>query len=70
MNTKNTNKKFHISLGIIGIIFVVIFSLQNTEVVSISFLFWKLEMSRVIMILAVLIIGFILGYVSSGMRKK
>lgn len=70
MNDKSPSQKFHISLGIIGIIFIVIFTLQNTEVVAISFLFWKLQMSRVILILAVLIIGFLLGYVFSGMRKK
>ncbi|MFW2374607.1 MAG: LapA family protein [Gammaproteobacteria bacterium] len=70
MSNNSTSKKIHISLGIIGIIFVVIFTLQNTEVVSISFLFWKLEMSRVIMILAVLIIGFLLGYVFNGVRKR
>jgi len=69
MNNKSTSQKYHISLGIIAIIFIVIFTLQNTEVVTISFLFWKLQMSRVVMILAMFLIGFLLGYIYRGMRK-
>jgi len=70
MSNKRSSKKYPISLGIIGIILIVIFTLQNTEVVSISFLFWKLHMSRVVMILATFLIGFLLGYVFSGLRKR
>ena len=70
MNNKSTSQKFHISLGIIGIIFIVVFTLQNTEVVTISFLFWKLQMSRVVMILAMFLIGFLLGYICRGMRNR
>lgn len=69
MNTKSHSQKFHLSIGLISLITIVIFTLQNSEVVTVSFLFWKLEMSRVILILIVLLIGFLLGYIFHGTRK-
>jgi lipopolysaccharide assembly protein A len=40
----------------------VIFVLQNTQVVEIHFLFWKLSMSRVLIILLLLVIGMLAGW--------
>lgn len=36
--------------------------LQNTQVVSIRFLFWKLSMSRIIMLPLLMVVGFIGGF--------
>ena len=62
--------KFHLSLGVIGLIFIITFTLQNYEVVSLNLLFWKFELSRVILILIVLLIGFLLGYIFRAMQRK
>ena len=39
----------------------MIFILQNTEVVDIRFLFWKLSLSRVILLMGSLLIGILAG---------
>ena len=70
MNNKALLEKYHIIIAVLGIFFIIIFTLQNSETVSINLLFWKMEMSRVVLILAVLIIGFLLGYIYHGTRKK
>jgi putative membrane protein len=62
-------RPFHFTLGIIGVVLVVIITLQNAEVVSLNFLFWRLQMSRIILILATLIIGILFGYILRSIRK-
>lgn len=53
--------------GMIGIAAVIllplILALQNTDVVVLDVLFWKLSMSLVILILLTALIGLIAGYV-------
>ena len=44
------------------IVFLLIFLAQNTQVVSIQLLFWRLSMSRVILILLTTLFGVVLGY--------
>jgi lipopolysaccharide assembly protein A len=62
-------RQFHLTLGIFGIVLVVIITLQNAEVVSLNFLIWQIQMSRIILILATLIIGILLGYILKTFRK-
>ncbi len=69
MNTKTPTQKLHLAIGIISTVFILVFILQNTEVVTVSFLIWKLEMSRVIFILVLLLVGFLLGYIFRSRRK-
>ncbi len=49
-----------IFLGLI--ILVLIFVVQNTQVVEVRFLFWTISMSRSLVLLATLAIGFIGGW--------
>jgi uncharacterized integral membrane protein len=48
----------------------LIILLQNTEVVSFRIYFWELSMSRIILLPAVLIIGFIIGFIIAKIRRK
>ncbi|MFQ5839774.1 MAG: lipopolysaccharide assembly protein LapA domain-containing protein [Candidatus Methylomirabilales bacterium] len=48
---------------------LVIF-VQNTQVVTLRFLFWDLMMSRIILIPLFILIGFVLGYVVATMRGR
>jgi putative membrane protein len=50
--------------------FIVILLVQNVQIVTLRFLFWKISMSRIIFIPLVLIIGFILGYLFAKTRRK
>ena len=46
---------------IFGVLLVVVL-LQNTQVVSVRFLFWKLSMSRIILLPLIISLGFIVGF--------
>lgn len=63
MNFKNI-------LSLLFIAFIVIFSLQNAEVTDVNFIFWKISISRVLIILGSFSIGILVGLLMSIKFKK
>ena len=61
------NIKVYAGLGLL--ILVVLFTLQNTETVPISFLFWEFHISRALMIIMIFVIGVLVG-ISSNYHKR
>ena len=57
--------KFKTVIAIIFATIIVIFSVQNVEVTDIKFLFWKLSISRVLVILGSFAVGVIVGLLAS-----
>ncbi|MCB5228059.1 LapA family protein [Alishewanella sp. 16-MA] len=53
--------KFKAIMLLILLSCTVIFVMQNTETVEISFLFWHFALSRIFMMLFLLLMGFVLG---------
>lgn len=53
---------FKIILVIILSGIALIFLAQNIQVVTVSFLFWEMSMSRAVLIFFTLLIGFIIGW--------
>ena len=51
------------------IIMVAVFAVQNTAVVEIQFLFWGFSAPRVFVVLALLIVGFLLGVLVSSLSS-
>jgi putative membrane protein len=62
------NYKLILTLGLT--IVVVLFVVQNTEVVEIRFLFWKMAMSRALVMLFVLIVGIAAGWLLHGHVRR
>ena len=62
------NLKIYAGLGLL--ILVVLFTLQNTETVPISFLFWELRVSRALMILMIFVIGVLVGISSNYLKRR
>ena len=56
------NVKMYITLFLL--LLIVIFTVQNATAVTVNFLFWKLEISRALLLFFVLITGVIIGWVS------
>lgn len=54
------------NLKLTGILILVVFALvfvaQNIDVVTISFLFWEISMSRAVLLFFSLLTGFIIGW--------
>ncbi|MCK9295881.1 MAG: LapA family protein [Desulfobulbaceae bacterium] len=49
---------------------VVVFTLQNTEMISIRFLFWQFSLSQALMLFLVLGIGVLLGFLLGTYRRN
>ncbi len=62
------NIKFYAGLGLL--ILVVLFTLQNTETVPISFLFWEFRISRALMILMIFVVGVLVGISSNYLKRR
>ncbi len=52
------------------VILLLIILIQNTQVVTLHLLFWSVSMSQIILIAAVLLCGFIIGYLASMLTRK
>jgi len=53
-------------IGLTLLLLVVIFIVQNAAVIDIQLLFWKISMSRSLMIFFVLAIGIVIGWITAG----
>ena len=53
---------FKITLVVILVCLALIFVAQNIQVVTVSFLFWEISMSRAILLFFSLLTGFIIGW--------
>lgn len=62
------NIKIYTGLGLL--ILVALFTLQNTETVPISFLFWEFRISRALMIFIVFAIGVLVGIFSNYLKRR
>ena len=62
--------KFKTIMAIVFAIIVVLFSLQNSAITQVEFLFWELSMSRVLVILGSFAIGVLVGILVSVKRPK
>jgi uncharacterized integral membrane protein len=61
------NLKAYAGLGLL--VLVVLFTLQNTETVPISFLFWEFHVSRALMIFMVFVVGVLVGTSSKYFKR-
>lgn len=61
-----------LKLGIVLtlLIAVVIFTLQNTELVTIQFLLWNFSLSRALMIFLVFAVGIVIGALLGSHHQK
>lgn len=56
-------------IAIVIAVIITIFSLQNSEITEVRFFFWKLTMSKVLIVLGSFAIGALVGILVS-MKKK
>ena len=62
--------KKKLGLAMALLLTVVVFTLQNTEMISIRFLFWQFSLSRALMLFLVLGIGVLLGFLLGTYRTN
>jgi len=64
-----TKKNLKIAFITVFTVLVIIFTVQNTQVVEVKFLMWDVSMSRSILVIGLLLIGFILGRITRMSKK-
>lgn len=57
-------------LVLILLLLLVIFAVQNYEIIRIQFLFWSFQTSRAIVIFSTLVIGITIGLITSYIKKS
>ena len=57
-----------ITIGILLLLILILF-IQNTQVVTFQVLFWRVSMSRIILLFFVLLIGFVFGYGTAKVKR-
>lgn len=62
--------KTKLGLAMALLLTVVIFTLQNTDMISIHFLFWQFSLSQALMLFLVLGIGVLLGFLLGSYRRN
>ncbi len=62
--------KFKTIVVLAIIVLIVIIFIQNTEVVEFKIFFWKLQMSRIILMPGILLVGFIIGYITAKINRR
>lgn len=63
MNFKN------ISLIVLLALFIIV-CIQNVEVIPVHFLFWKVEISKLLLLLITLVVGVLIGMIIPGFFTK
>ncbi len=63
MNFKNISALIFLAL-------FIIVSIQNVEVIPIHIVFWKVEISKLLIIILTLVIGILIGMMIPGLLKK
>ena len=56
-------------IGLVIGVAAVVFAVQNPEQVSYHFLAWDFQMSRAFVVLGALVIGVVIGWALTGLRR-
>jgi len=62
--------KFKSIIILVLVALFIIILVQNVQVISLRFLLWQISMSQILFIPFILIIGFILGFLTAKLKKK
>jgi len=59
------------SISVLSLLAIfIIFSIQNVEVIPVYFLFWKTEISKLLLLIITLVIGILVGMIIPGFFDK
>lgn len=55
--------KVTVTLVLVALFLIIL--VQNTQVVTLRFLFWKISMWQIVLITLAILVGFVLGYIAA-----
>ena len=53
-----------------AILLAVIIMVQNAQVIRMRLLFWSLDISKILLLVILLLLGFVVGYIAATMKSK
>ncbi len=56
-------------LGLVSLTLVVVFSIQNAELLQVNFLIWSFEMRRALLLFLVLAVGILIGWAAHSFKS-
>ncbi|NDY41356.1 DUF1049 domain-containing protein [Dissulfurirhabdus thermomarina] len=56
--------------GLAAAVLGLLFAVQNAAVVEIRFLFWSLAVSRAVLVVLLLAVGFLVGWIAHGLFSR
>lgn len=56
-------------IALSALVLMLIFVLQNMEVVSVAFLIWNLQASRIVIYLTIFLIGALIGWLGRSLKR-
>ena len=59
-----------LTVGLLLASLIVLFTLQNAEIVELRLFLWKLSMPRALMIFLVLVVGIVLGWILNELKRQ
>jgi uncharacterized integral membrane protein len=62
--------KIKIGIIVVFVMLIVIFALQNTEIVSVKLWFWEVQTSRALLIFMCIVIGLLIGFLIPSFSRK
>ncbi|MBN1228102.1 MAG: LapA family protein [Deltaproteobacteria bacterium] len=57
-------------VSLILLALVIVFVIQNTQVVEVQFFSWKISMSRALLLLATFVVGIFVGLLSTRLKPR
>jgi uncharacterized integral membrane protein len=67
---RECNVKIKLIAAVIVLLVVIVFTLQNAEVVSVRLLFWTLTVSRALFLFVVFALGILAGWFFSSLSRR
>ncbi len=62
--------KTKVVVGIVVVVLLALFLVQNTAVVTYRLLFWTVSLSQIVLAPLIAVLGFIAGYVAGSIRRR
>ncbi|MFC1614017.1 LapA family protein [Gemmatimonadota bacterium] len=61
--------KYKVFAGIVLLLLVILFTIQNAELTTVKFLLWELQFSRALLLFVVFASGILIGWVLGSIYK-
>ena len=55
---------------LVGCLLLLVIVLQNVAPITVHLLFWKVTLSQALLVIAALVLGFLAGQLTAGLRRR